>query len=48
MKVCVVMGGVSAEREVSLKTGNAVFEACRKLGFEVSQIVIKNDYWKVY
>ena len=44
MKVCVVMGGVSAEREVSLKTGNAVFDACRKLGFEVSQIVIKNDY----
>mgnify|MGYP001435700007 FL=1 len=44
MKVCVVMGGVSAEREVSLKTGNAVFDACSNLGFEVIQIVIKNDY----
>ena len=44
MKVCVVMGGVSAEREVSLKTGNAVFDACMNLGFEVIQIVIKNDY----
>jgi len=47
MKVCVVMGGVSAEREVSLKTGNAVIEACKDLGFEVSQVVIKNDY-KLY
>ena len=44
MKVCVVMGGVSAEREVSLKTGDAVFDSCKNLGFEVSQIVIKNDY----
>ena len=44
MKVCIVMGGVSAEREVSLKTGNAVFDACKNLGFEVSQIVIKDDY----
>ena len=44
MKVCVVMGGVSAEREVSLKTGNAVFDACRNLGLDVIQVVIKNDY----
>ena len=47
MKVCVVMGGASAEREVSLKTGKAVIEACRNLGFEVNQVVIKNDY-KLY
>ena len=47
MKVCIVMGGASAEREVSLKTGKAVADACRNLGFEINQIVIKNDY-KLY
>ena len=40
MKVCVVMGGTSAEREVSLKTGRAVTNACRNLGFEINQIII--------
>ena len=44
MKVCVVMGGVSAERDVSLKTGNAVIDACNNLGFKVNQVIINNDY----
>ena len=43
MKVCVVMGGVSAERDVSLKTGNAVIDACNNLGFKVNQVIINND-----
>ena len=47
MKVCIVMGGASAERNVSLKTGKAVTAACRSLGFEINQIVIKKDY-KLY
>ena len=38
------MGGVSAERDVSLKTGNAVIDACNNLGFKVNQVIINNDY----
>lgn len=38
MKVAVLMGGNSAEREVSLQTGGAVAEALRKLGHHVSEI----------
>ncbi|HIQ31094.1 MAG TPA: D-alanine--D-alanine ligase [Aquifex aeolicus] len=38
MKVVVLMGGKSSEREVSLKTGRAVAEALRKLGHEVFEL----------
>ncbi len=44
MKICVAMGGVSAERDVSIKTGKAVFDACKNLGFKVNQVIINNDY----
>ncbi|MEQ8347605.1 MAG: D-alanine--D-alanine ligase [Sneathiellaceae bacterium] len=36
--VAVLMGGWSAEREVSLVTGAAVVEACRRLGFRTSAV----------
>ncbi|HQD89650.1 MAG TPA: D-alanine--D-alanine ligase [Syntrophomonadaceae bacterium] len=34
MKVLVLMGGTSAEREVSLKSGNAVLQALRNIGYQ--------------
>ena len=36
MKVMVVMGGTSSEREVSLRSGQAVHEALLKLGYDSS------------
>ncbi len=38
MKIAVLLGGTSAEREVSLKSGNAIYNACEKLGFDVIKI----------
>jgi D-alanine-D-alanine ligase len=38
MKVAVLMGGWSAEREVSLTSGRGIAEACRALGHEVTEI----------
>jgi D-alanine-D-alanine ligase len=38
MKVAVLMGGHSAEREISLKTGRGVAQALRKLGYEVAAV----------
>lgn len=38
MKVAVLMGGMSAEREVSLETGSAVAAALRELGHEALEI----------
>ncbi|MFH1853540.1 MAG: D-alanine--D-alanine ligase [Candidatus Neomarinimicrobiota bacterium] len=43
MKIVVLMGGVSPEREVSLTTGAAVHAACRELGYEASQLVLSAD-----
>jgi D-alanine-D-alanine ligase len=38
MKVAVLMGGWSAEREVSLTSGHGIAAACRSLGHEVTEI----------
>lgn len=38
MRVAVLMGGPSAEREISIRTGRAVSEALRRLGHEVIQV----------
>lgn len=38
MKVAVLMGGWSAEREVSLTSGRGIAAACRKLGHDVTEI----------
>jgi D-alanine-D-alanine ligase len=43
-KVAVLMGGTSAEREVSLQTGEAVFAALQRKGVEVELIDTKYDY----
>ena len=44
MKVAVIMGGSSAEKDVSIKTGEAVVRACLANGFEVYPIVFDDNY----
>lgn len=41
--VVVLKGGWSAEREVSLKSGEACAKALRKLGYRVSEVDVKRD-----
>ncbi len=43
MKVVVLMGGWSAEREVSLTSGRGIAEACRALGHETVEIDMGHD-----
>jgi D-alanine-D-alanine ligase len=43
----VLMGGLSAEREVSLKTGEAVAEALRRQGHRVTPIFVDHDLDRV-
>jgi D-alanine-D-alanine ligase len=43
MKVVVLMGGWSAEREVSLVTGRDVFAACERLGHETVALDMDRD-----
>ncbi|MDD4895103.1 MAG: D-alanine--D-alanine ligase [Candidatus Omnitrophica bacterium] len=42
-RIGVLMGGPSTEREISLKSGKAVYESLSQAGFEVSAIDIKTD-----
>ena len=44
MKVSVLMGGISAERAVSLKTGKAVINACLELGHETTPVDFSGNY----
>ena len=43
MKVTVLMGGWSAEREVSLTSGRGIADACRRLGHDVTEIDMGRD-----
>ncbi len=43
MKVAVLMGGWSAEREVSLTSGRGIAAACRSLGHDVAEIDMDRD-----
>jgi len=47
MKIAVLCGGRSAEREVSLKSGGQVQEALRRLGHEVVAVDIDTNTWDV-
>lgn len=47
LKVTVMLGGPSAEREVSLRSGNAVAQALRSLGHQVSELDPKTDSWEL-
>ncbi len=43
MRIVVLMGGRSSEREISLKTGKAVAEGLRELGHEVIEMDLTSD-----
>ena len=43
----VLMGGLSPERDISLKSGKAVAKALREQGFRVSEIVVNRDIAQV-
>jgi D-alanine-D-alanine ligase len=42
-KVGVLMGGVSSEREISLKSGNEVYKSLKSIGFDVVAIDVDSD-----
>lgn len=42
-RIGVLMGGISAEREVSLRSGNAVFNALKGLGYDVRALDVGPD-----
>jgi len=42
-RVVILMGGTSGEREVSLRSGAAVAEALRVLGYQVLPIDVAQD-----
>ena len=46
MKIGILMGGDSKERNVSLKTGAAVLKACKDLGYEVAELKFFHNYKK--
>ena len=46
MKVAVILGGTSYERDVSLKTGKAVVEACKINNYDVETVIIDKNYKK--
>lgn len=45
--IAVLMGGWSAEREVSLNSGKACAKALRELGFKVTEVDVKTDVAEV-
>src|ERR1051325_3163182 len=47
LKITVMLGGFSAEREVSLKTGAAVAQALRSLRHEVVELDPPNESWSL-
>ena len=46
MKIAILMGGPSTERDVSLRTGQAVALACRELGHDTVELSFRNNYQK--
>jgi D-alanine-D-alanine ligase len=47
LNITVMLGGPSAEREVSLRTGAAVAKALRSLGHEVNELDPKTSEWRL-
>jgi D-alanine-D-alanine ligase len=43
----ILLGGVSAEREISLKTGEAMFEALKARGYRVHKVFVDGDIDRV-
>jgi len=47
MKVAVILGGTSFERDVSLKTGKAVVKACKVNNYDVETLIIDENHKKL-
>ena len=47
MKIAILMGGTSAEREVSLSTGAAVEKACSAIGLKTISVLYDGDFQKI-
>src|SRR5712671_5592635 len=47
LMITVMLGGPSAEREVSLKSGDGVAKALRSLGHEVAELDPQDGNWKL-
>src|SRR5258706_14515434 len=47
LKITVMLGGPSAEREVSLRSGAAVAKALRSRGHEVTELDPQSPGWKL-
>src|ERR1039457_334510 len=47
LNIAVMLGGPSAEREVSLRSGAGVAKALRSLGPQVSEVDPRNEKWKL-
>ncbi|KAF2957454.1 D-alanyl-alanine synthetase A [Thermotoga sp. Ku-13t] len=47
MKIAVLMGGISREREISLRSGENVVKALRKLGHDVTPIDVRENFLQV-
>jgi D-alanine-D-alanine ligase len=46
LKIGVLMGGVSAEREISLKTGNAVADSLDSMGYNVKRFDLDKNFFE--
>jgi len=47
LQITVMLGGFSAEREISLQTGTAVAKALRSLGHTVNELDPQNESWEL-
>src|SRR6516165_7600559 len=47
LNITVMLGGPSAERAVSLRSGAAVAQALRSLGHEVFEVDPQTDHWEL-
>src|SRR3954449_4774014 len=47
LKITVMLGGPSAEREVSLRSGAQVAEALRSLGHDVHELDPREEKWEL-
>lgn len=43
LKVAVLMGGISSEKEISISSGQGVVQALKKLGYPTKEIIVGND-----
>ncbi len=46
MRVAVLYGGISRERDISISSGTRVYEALKKLGYDASLIDVDEDFLK--